>query len=92
MFRIVYIYTYSYMHSRKKGIGNSILLFFIFVGESQVVIFKWSMIHLLYICKIKYILKRMVMIISSGRLCKVLVEEEVLFKPTAAFFVPLSHG
>jgi len=32
------------------------------------------------------------MIISSGRLCKVLVEEEVLFKPMAAFFVPLSHG
>ena len=32
------------------------------------------------------------LIISLGRLYKVLVEEEVLFKPMAAFFVPLSHG
>lgn len=32
------------------------------------------------------------MIISLGSLYKVLVEEEVLFKPMAAFFLPLSHG
>lgn len=42
--------------------------------------------------KLNAFLTEMMAITSSGRLCKVLVEEAVFSEPVAAFFVPLSHG
>lgn len=62
MFRIVHICTYSHMHSPfvgKKKEWTTVSYCVLFLLESQV-IFKWSMIHILYICsiKIKCILKR----------------------------------
>lgn len=65
---------------KSKRMENSILLCFLLMLETQM-IFKLSVIQISYICNEKKILSafltEVVMLISSGRLCKVLVQEEV---------------